>query len=236
MAFVLVLYACRDSNFNNPFKNQYKVSGTFFEGSNLKPVAFADIILFSENLSSGSGKPKEIAYTTTDVNGYFEFSYNQKKNLSDLFIQKDPTGNPVSFLAKTLLNGIAPNQNVTRNIFYHPFSLVRLSVSGSEQYYNDTLFVAGFQLENSRATPATYQLNVQNSGLPGFSFPLPLQSNQIGPFEVYWQPDLQSQFMFPIYFGVGKKQLLQALNGDTLLQKKVLVMPYPQVSEVRITL
>jgi len=102
LLFLLFLTSCDEDGLVNPFKKYYAVSGVYFEGSNQKPVPFADLILYSENLGSGSGKPKEVDYVTTDENGYFEFKYPKRKTWSNMYIQKDPTGNPINFLAKKL--------------------------------------------------------------------------------------------------------------------------------------
>ena len=229
-----VFISCDEDGLVNPFKKYYTISGVYFEGSNQKPIPFADLILFSENLSSGSGKPKEIEMVTTDVNGYFEFKYPQKDKWSNLYIQKSPSGNPTNFLAKTLLKNITPNQNLTTNIYHDPFGNIRFDLVYDDIYSSgDTLYIAGLQLEKDSPL---YRENLEGKNTPGLVIPFPLISNQVGPFEIYYHPDLEIQLKYPIYFGVGKSQLTEALNGDTTLRQMVLVRPFPNLSVVRLKL
>lgn len=231
---LLTFLGCKKGNFQNPLKKHYEISGTFYCDYNLKPVAFANLELYSENLSSGSGEPKLIQKTTTDINGIFSFNYPKKKDESTLFIRKAIGGNPSNFLAKPLLMGIPPNENYNTDVFQYPFGNVRIKLDYSGSYgLGDTLYIAGLPLETNSNF---YKVNVSGTNLPGLIIPFPVINNEFGPYRTYWKPDLRELTSTTTYFGIGKQQLTASINVDTLQQQKVFIREYPSLSVLRLKL
>lgn len=227
-------WGCKKDLFNNPFKEDFRVRGTIYFDRNQFPMSYVDLILYDVNISSRSGKPKPIAYATSDIAGNYEFFYEYKDSYSSLYIAKDHDGNYRSTALGILQQNIPPHENIEVDLYKESYGKYKIRVNPDIPFSSgDTLYVGGL---HTYASELYYRENLLGTGKGGFAIPFPFISNEFGPFDTYRIPNYNQATFYEAYYGVGKTQFMEAFNGDSTLRGSVGILAPPQVTTLVVDL
>ena len=235
---VFIVYGCKKIDFKNPLNKNYTVSGSVYYDEHLVPIAGVDLILYTKNLNSGSGKSKVVDFATTNVLGQYVFDYNRDKNLSDMFIVQDFKSNPVNFYMGQMLGAIPQNEDIVQDLYKDPFGYARFKIiDNGKLKTGDTLYIGGFDTDFN----AYYNQNIAGTSTTGLRLIYPFGNNvngviEIGPFKLPIVQRYNLPTVVPIYFGVGSLGYQNSFNGNESQQSSAAILGHPVLTTVRIEL